>query len=103
MRHFVRTHPSDRKRRSAARLGLRGKRPGGRLDFAYSYASPFTTCSHLTPGITRRPAPLLNDESRRVGGRVHAVVMLPPLWKQFVVISMRADPEPHDSFRPIEA
>jgi hypothetical protein len=28
----------------------------------------------LTPGITRRPARLLVDESQRVGGRVHAVV-----------------------------
>jgi hypothetical protein len=31
--------------------------------------------SNLTPGITRRPAPLNVDESRRVGGRVQAVVM----------------------------
>jgi hypothetical protein len=31
----------------------------------------------LTLGITRRPASLLEDESRRVGGRVHAVVMRP--------------------------
>jgi hypothetical protein len=30
--------------------------------------------SGLTPGITRRPAPLKVDESVRVGGRVHAVV-----------------------------
>jgi hypothetical protein len=32
---------------------------------------------HLTPGITRRPAPVQELESRRVGGRVHAVVMPP--------------------------
>jgi hypothetical protein len=30
---------------------------------------------HLTPGITRRPELLHEDEIRRVGGRVHAVVM----------------------------
>jgi hypothetical protein len=30
--------------------------------------------SSLTPGITRRPAPLLEHDNRRVGGRVHAVV-----------------------------
>ena len=30
---------------------------------------------HLTPGITRRPEPLLEFESRRVGGRVQAVPM----------------------------
>jgi hypothetical protein len=29
----------------------------------------------LTPGITRRPTRLLEHESRRVGGRVHAVPM----------------------------
>ena len=28
----------------------------------------------LTPGITRPPAPLLEFENCRVGGRVHAVV-----------------------------
>ncbi len=34
----------------------------------------------LTPGITRRPASLSEDEVRRVGGRVHAPVRLrPPL------------------------
>jgi hypothetical protein len=54
-------------------------------------------------GITRRPASLEVDEKQRVGGRVHAVVMLPILWEQPVVISMRADPEPHDSFWPVEA
>ena len=32
------------------------------------------TRSDLTPGITRRPAPFAEQESRRVGGRVHAVV-----------------------------
>jgi hypothetical protein len=31
---------------------------------------------YLTPGITRRPATLKIDESRRVGGRVHAIVRL---------------------------
>jgi hypothetical protein len=30
--------------------------------------------SNLTPGITRRPAPLKEYEIIRVGGRVHAVV-----------------------------
>ena len=30
----------------------------------------------LTPGITRRPTSLPDDERQRVGGRVHAVVML---------------------------
>ena len=28
----------------------------------------------LTPGITRRPEPLLEFDKQRVGGRVHAVV-----------------------------
>jgi hypothetical protein len=32
------------------------------------------TTKHLTPGITRRPGRFIVDESRRVGGRVHAVV-----------------------------
>jgi hypothetical protein len=32
--------------------------------------------SNLTPGITRRPASPKIFDSRRVGGRVHAVVML---------------------------
>ena len=30
--------------------------------------------SSITPGITRRPEPLLEFEIPRVGGRVHAVV-----------------------------
>ena len=30
--------------------------------------------SNLTPGITRRPAPLLEHDNLRVGGRVRAVV-----------------------------
>jgi hypothetical protein len=30
--------------------------------------------SHLTPGITRRPERLREDNKHRVGGRVHAVV-----------------------------
>ena len=29
----------------------------------------------ITPGITRRPEPFAEHDSRRVGGRVHAVVM----------------------------
>ena len=33
------------------------------------------TRSDRTPCITRRPAPLFEFESSRVGGRVHAVVM----------------------------
>ncbi len=33
--------------------------------------------SRLTPGITRRPERLQEFEKRRVGGRVHAVVMPP--------------------------
>ena len=33
--------------------------------------------SGLTPGITRRPKRFLEFESRRVAGRVHAVVRLP--------------------------
>src|SRR5215216_996529 len=32
--------------------------------------------SNLTPRITRRPAPLREDEILRVGGRVHALVRL---------------------------
>jgi hypothetical protein len=36
----------------------------------------------ITPGITRRPEPSLEFESRRVGGRVHAVVRS----RSFVVI-----------------
>ena len=32
--------------------------------------------SDLTPGITRRPKPFAEHEIHRVGGRVHAVVML---------------------------
>src|SRR5215204_5985413 len=39
--------------------------------------------SQLTPGITRRPASLTEFESRRVGGRVHAVVRLLPLASSF--------------------
>src|SRR5918997_817350 len=31
-------------------------------------------CCHLTPGITRLPAPLTEHEMIRVAGRVHAVV-----------------------------
>jgi hypothetical protein len=34
--------------------------------------------SRPTPGITRRPAPLKEDDKQRVGGRVHAVVMRRP-------------------------
>ena len=36
--------------------------------------------SSRTPGITRRPKPLLKHDKVRVGGRVHAVVMLRP-WQ----------------------
>src|SRR5215207_1021854 len=35
--------------------------------------------SNLTPGITRRPTSSAEHRSRRVGGRVHAVVRLRPL------------------------
>src|SRR5215212_6568672 len=40
----------------------------------WNLTRPRTTRSGLTPGITRRPASLLKHESRRVGGRVQAVV-----------------------------
>jgi hypothetical protein len=32
--------------------------------------------SSITPGITRRPTPVKEYEKQRVGGRVHAVVMV---------------------------
>ena len=40
------------------------------------YLSRSSQQRNLTPGITRRPASLLEHESARVGGRVHAVVRL---------------------------
>jgi hypothetical protein len=43
------------------------------------------------------------DDIPRVAGRVHALVMLPMLREQLVVLSVRADPEPHNPFGPIEA
>jgi hypothetical protein len=39
-----------------------------------SFSSRLCYKSGLTPGITRRPAPLRVDDKQRVGGRVHAVV-----------------------------
>ena len=39
-----------------------------------SHSLPVGSKRSPTPRITRRPAPLLNDESLRVGGRVHALV-----------------------------
>jgi hypothetical protein len=38
----------------------------------------------MTPGITRRPAPLIEHEIIRVGGRVHAVVGRSVLESRFV-------------------
>jgi hypothetical protein len=38
--------------------------------------------SNLTPGITRRPEPLIEDDKQRVGGRVHAVVR----WQGFLLL-----------------
>ena len=35
-----------------------------------------TILCDLTPGITRRPKPLVKFDNPRVGGRVHAVVRL---------------------------
>jgi len=61
----------------------------------------FSGTKRLTPGITRRDEPLISvrlaHESRAIRGRVHAVVMLRVLWKQLVIIGMRAYPEPHNS------
>jgi hypothetical protein len=39
-----------------------------------AYSIGLAHSADLTPRITRRPEPLLEHESCRVGGRVHAVV-----------------------------
>jgi hypothetical protein len=37
-------------------------------------------------GITRRPAPLKEDEKQRVGGRVHAVVRRGMRYKAYMTL-----------------
>jgi hypothetical protein len=56
----------------------RGKRSATRIARAYNQQISSGHPRNLTPGITRRHERLKVHESRRVGGRVHAVVRLRP-------------------------
>jgi len=58
------------------RLMLLVKHPNNDAEEDRNDRQPRLLSVRLTPGITRRPATLKILESRRVGGRVHAVVRL---------------------------
>ena len=55
-------------------------------------------CRCLTPGITRRPEPLIEFDRQRVGGRVHAVVRCGVVERAYDAASTSRRRRPNNNF-----